>query len=371
MNKIGIITIYSVPNFGSVLQAFASQVILEKLGYDPYIIKYKFPNEFHGNKESFKEKIKKVIYRIGITKNHRKVKNLDRFKNTKFKFTKSYESIEDLKNEDWTNYRALIVGSDQVWNSRFVFGDKAFMLSFAPDKIKKISLASSFAQKKIQDNYLEKYKKYLSRFSALSVREENGINIINKQLAINKNVIVCLDPTLLIDKDDWLNIIPRSHFKKKKPYILLYMWAYAFEPRPYIFDVLLYFQKKLDYDIIALEGFDYTKGIRNKLKIIDATDSTISDFIDYFNQADLVVTSSFHGTAFSLNFSRPLISIVPNNSGDDRQSAILRKLGAENCIINIGEDIETINPYYDTKKVSYNLRIIRENNINWITKNLE
>lgn len=100
------------------------------------------------------------------------------------------------------------------------------------------------------------------------------------------------------------------------------MLTYAFEPRPYIFDVLKYLKEQEDYDIIVLEGYTpITKACG--LNMINKTDSSISEFIDLFANADVVVTSSFHGTAFAVNFGIPVISIVPGDKGDDRQSSLL------------------------------------------------
>ena len=94
---------------------------------------------------------------------------------------------------------------------------------------------------------------------------------------------------MLLSKEEWLETIPRSTFKKKKKYILLYMLTYAFEPRPYIFDILKHMQQQDDYDILALEGYT-PKEDANGLEMIDKTDSSIPEFIDMFANADIVVT---------------------------------------------------------------------------------
>lgn len=110
-------------------------------------------------------------------------------------------------------------------------------------------------------------------------------------------------------------------------YILLYMWCYAFEPRPKIFEALRYWQQKMGCKIVALEGYsDCQCENALNLEIADATDSSITDFLHYFANASLVVTSSFHGTAFAVNYGIPLISVIPEG-GDDRQFSLLEKLG--------------------------------------------
>lgn len=365
--KIGLFTIFQVPNYGSVLQAFATQCLLEKLGHECKIIDYLYPNNWHWNQGAPRPNRIKVYIRKFIPS--RKNKVLEEFRKGYFHYTRRYKDLEDLTNENWSSYDAFAVGSDQVWNYRFLRGDKAFMLSFVPFDKPRFSIASSFAASSIPYIFQEKYKNELSKFRAISVRETNGIDIIQKQLGIDIPVEVILDPTLLLSKDEWLSLIPRSGFKKKRPYILFYMWAYAFEPRPYIFEVVKHFQKEMDCDVIALEGYtpaDKAEGVIMQ----NASSSTLPEFIDLFANSDLVVTSSFHGTAFGLNFNRPLISIVPDNVGDDRQITLLKSVGAENCIANIGTNTTLINPILGPNVVN-RLREIRLTNIGWIKSNIK
>ena len=371
MKKIGLITIYHVPNFGSVLQTYATQILLEKLGMECCIINYRYPNEWHYSKGMPKQSFKAMIGNLfGIRPAHRKANKLIQFKKENFNFTRLYKNLDELKNADWGSYDMFAVGSDQVWKSHFTKGDSAFMLSFVPEEKPRISIASSFASDSIPDAFREKYKKHLSKFNAISVRERNGIDIINKELKIDRTVKVLLDPTLLLTKEEWLNTIPRSAFKKKKKYILLYMLTYAFEPRPYIFDILKHLQQLDDYDIIALEGYT-PKEKANGIEMIDKTDSSIPEFIELFVNADVVVTSSFHGTAFAINFGIPLVSIVPEGNSDDRQSTLLKSLGLECCIANSQTPTSIIRYRYDLENATLNLDNLRRQSIAWIKNSLQ
>lgn len=371
MRKIGLTTIYSVPNYGSVLQAFATQEILKKLNYECHIINYKYPNEWHYRQGAYKPTLKfKIAQLLGLSYHHRKQKRLKNFIKKFFNLTREYSSLEDLKSENWNDYYIIAVGSDQVWNAKYLKGDSVFMLSYLPDNIKRISIASSFALKSIPNEYQKKYKYFLSKFNAISVREPNGIKIINDELSINKNIQVLLDPTLLLSKDDWLNLIPRSKFKKSDKYILFYMLDYAFNPKPYIFEVLSFFTKKLGYKVIALEGYQKID-VKYGIDMLNKTDATIYEFIDLFANADLVITSSFHGTAFGVNFGKPTISIIPSDKGDDRQSGLLSSINLKQCIIPIGTDIEKITPFYDSYIEQKDLENRRKESLEWITANLK
>lgn len=366
--RVGLITIYHVPNYGSVLQTYATQILLEKLGYECDIINYKYPNEYHHSlgrpKQSFKGKIGSLL---GLSASHRKAKKLESFKKRHFNFTKLYSHLNELKKANWDKYDIFVVGSDQVWKSKYTLGDTAFLLSFVPDDKKRISIASSFATNSVPTEYRERYRKHLEKFNAISVRESNGADIIKNELKLQCKAEVVLDPTLLLSKEEWLSIVPRSNFKKKKKYILLYMLTYAFEPRPYIFEVIKHLQAQDDYDVIALEGYT-PKEQALGIEMIDKSDSSIPEFIDLFANADVVVTSSFHGTAFAVNFGIPLISIVPDGNNDDRQSSLLYSVGLEQCIANTEKPTNEIVYIYDVVMAERQLSTLRDKSKEWIKK---
>ena len=143
------------------------------------------------------------------------------------------------------------------------------------------------------------------------------------------------------------------------------MLDYAFDPKPYIYDVLSYFTQETGYKVIALEGYD-NLGTDKNFKMINKTDSSVNDFISLFANASLVITSSFHGTAFAVNFGKPLISLIPNDKGDDRQSTLLKSLNLEQCIVPIGSNIKNINPYYNVEHAQNLLEKERESSLQWI-----
>ena len=370
MKKVALITIYHVPNFGSVLQAYATQMLLENMGLECSVINYKYPNEWHHSLGRPRPTLKTIIgHMFGIKPAHRKANKLMQFKKENFKFTQLYKSLDELKRADWSGYDIFAVGSDQVWKSQFTLSDSAFMLSFIPDDKYRISIASSFATKSIPEKFRDKYKKYLGKFNAISVREKNGIDIVKKELGLECTPQVVLDPTLMLSKEEWLELIPRSSFKKKKKYILLYMLTYAFEPRPYIYDVIKSLQAREDYDVIALEGYTPANQACG-VNMVDKTDSSIPEFIDLFANADVVVTSSFHGTAFAVNFGIPLVSVVPNGNNDDRQSTLLRSVGLDSCIANTDVDIKSMQPSYNVEVIRKNLDALRLQSKEWIRNNI-
>ena len=370
MNKALLVTIFKVPNYGSVLQAYATQYTLENMGWNVKVLNYDHINSewsmAHGvPRQGLKNKIGRLI---GLKPHHRKEKKLMKFTATYLHLTRSYSTHKLIHDQENGKYDLYVVGSDQVWNTRFTNCDPTYLLDFVTDKgAKCISISSSFASKKIDYAYLPVFEKALIKFLHLSVRESNGVSILNT-LGYNHAKLV-LDPTLLLTARQW-NTLRNKDSHKGERYILLYMLTYAFEPRPLVFEVLKYYQNKLGCKIIALEGFSDCQGCTN-LEIEDATDSSVSDFLDLFANATMVVTSSFHGTAFALNYGRPLVSITPSG-GDDRQGNLLAQLELEQCRLDIsgGANLDDLNPFYDITLEQEKLQKLRADSLDWIKQAL-
>jgi hypothetical protein len=369
--KALLVTIFKVPNYGSVLQAYATQQTLENMGIDVEVLDYDHTNSewsvAHGmSRQGLKNKIGRLL---GLKPHHRKAKKLKRFADGYLHLTRPCRNHREIKNVADGSYDLYIVGSDQVWNTRFTNCDPTYyLLDFVTDNTARcISLSSSFASKVIGAAYRPTFEKALKKFSHLSVRENNGVDIL-RGLGHSGAKLV-LDPTLMLSSHQWDALRDKKAYSGEK-YILLYMLTYAFEPRPLIFEVLDYYQKKLGCKIIALDGHEDCCG-QTDLEIEDATDSSISDFLTLFANASLVVTSSFHGTAFALNYGRPLVSVTPSG-GDDRQSNVLVQLGLLQCRLSIsGGDLDGLNPFYDMVEEQKSLQRLRDNSLNWIKQALE
>ena len=370
MKKALLTTIFRVPNFGSVLQTYATQAVLENMGISCFVLNYDHNNSKwarkHGVKgESFKSKIST---RLGVTPLHRKKRKLQLFIAQHLHLTMKYGSFEDIKENEGTDYDVYVAGSDQIWNTKYTNCDPIFLLQFVTGQGKKrISIASSFACDKLDVKYEKVFKKELSVFDGISVREIKGQEVLRSIGITNSHIV--LDPTLLLSRDQWDELAVRPSKPQKAKFILLYMWSYAFEPRPYIYDVLKYYKNKMDCQIIALEGYDKSDKYQRALDVQDATDSSVADFLGYFANAALVVTSSFHGTAFAANYGVPLISVVPSG-GDDRQSSLLELLNLSCCRLAVGESIEHADPFYESKTEQELLDVLRKDSLDWINKQL-
>lgn len=377
MKTVGILTTFRQPNWGSVLQAFSLQYVINKLGYKSTIIDYIYPNEYHYSQGKpkyrhslwyrSKQFIKKILVRLHIMEYKKtKMDLLNSFIEDNMNCTTQIKKKADLK-KILPLFDIYISGSDQIWNPYTMFGDMSYMFDFAPSYSIKIAYASSFSCDKIPMKYESKYHKYLSSYSAISVREQNGVTLAKKYSGLN-NVKLVLDPTLLLDKDAWAKLAAKSNdMELPKHYILFYMLAYTYSPNDKMVELLSYVQEKYRHPIVSLSecpiGFN-----GDFIPLAFKKNVGIYEFLNLFQNADMVVTSSFHGTAFAVNFGKPFIALENGKSrSDDRISSLLNRLGLQEQLIFTNSTIDdNLSPFYDTVVEQQKLDILRQDSLSYL-----
>lgn len=337
MNKksVGIITMHKVWNFGSALQAYATQYAIDSLGYSAELIDYKYPNLEHS---AFQNRIAQTAdlniqqsLRLLLSKIKSKICTKDnnlfeKFYSDNFCCSKSqYFSRLDLHINP-PHYDIYLSGSDQVWNPNYIGFDTTFMLDFVPGQSKKVSFASSFSVSEIPTCFKKLYKPCLESYSYISVRESSGKRII-KELTGKEAQVVC-DPTLLLDASQWLSLVDRSYVKVSEPYLLVYIMGYAYNPYPDIYNYIERVNNELQLPIIYVNAHPGKLG--DKFKEIKVGPLGPNEFLYLVSHASFVVTDSFHGTAFSLNFGRRFISCVKSlTNSDSRMLDLLYIVGED------------------------------------------
>lgn len=364
---IGIITMHRVTNFGSVLQAYALQCAIEKMGYKTEIIDYIYPNNFQ---ESHKHKrwqtiIKEVIIRIFYIffPYNRAAIKFRLFRRRYLKMSSTYKSYYSI-HQSPPFYRLYITGSDQVWNAKFTKGDGTFLLDFASSAAKRISYAASFASETIDPIYRPMFAKFLSQYSDISVRETNSAKIVQSLIGSIPPVVV--DPTLLLDKKEWQALISKYINQTHNDYILVYHLSYSFNNDPDIFvsqlTAHLHNVSKLPVIVIgqlqALQHKDYTTYIRDAGPI---------DFIRFMSGAKLIVTTSFHGTAFAINLEKDFYSVIDPQNGDDRISSLLASLGLTDRAIPIYSTPQQTYCKIDYTNVTIRLKNIKQRSVDFLS----
>lgn len=357
------ITFHKAVNYGAILQTYALQRSILKLGIDNDVIDYDcklISNEYKLiNTKSIKSFIKSLI-----------VFKIYYYKKNKFKsFIKKYIILTNpvtkdiLKSEEFNNkYNFFITGSDQVWNYEITNLDDVYFLNFVKDESKIKSYAASFGISCIPENLRLKYKNYLKRFSSILVRERTGAKLIEN--LIDKKVNVVLDPVLLLNEKEWNKIIFKTKFDNiKDKYILVYMGT------PYI--KLFAENLSIKYNIPI---FNISDLIFKREKKIGNTESKLGpeEFISAIKNAKFVITGSFHAVVFSIIYNKDFFinnKDKTKESRSSRQKDLLDLLEIKDReIFNHDDDTDFVP--IDWNNVNKKLEIERNKSINELKKML-
>lgn len=326
---VAIITMHKVINFGSAMQAYALFFIIQQLGFDALLIDYLYPNDFHKERfvrlpirfNSIYKRLKSKIIFYLLCKRKKQIDNFRSFWMKYFHETIKYNSLQELKNDPPIS-DIYVTGSDQVWNPQTMFGDPAFFLQFGDKKVKRIAYGASFGKNKITRYYKNIYRTYLKDYNYLGIREEDGANFV-KQLT-NRPVSLVCDPTLLLKASDYSLLTKSEPRLISRPYLLAYLLDYAYSPYPAAEKIISKISKLLHLHVVYLICGN-TCGF--KLGSSTITSAGPIQFLRLFQDASYVVTSSFHGTAFSLIYEKPFFSILPSSNDDSRISSLLKDVG--------------------------------------------
>lgn len=367
MKTIGIITIHKIHNYGSVLQAFALQKVCESLGYKVEIIDYNFPNAYQQrNKYSVIRDTQpneprwiKALFASALMRQH---KGIDQFVANHLRLSPNqYLSPDDLAAKSPV-YDVYMTGSDQVWSPRYCNGDPSFLLHFAPEGKKRLSYAASIGSDIIPDELQPLYKLLLSKYEKIAVREKSGCAVIKG--ITGKDAQVVLDPTLLLNKDQWNKLAVPQRLVRSK-YILCYFLNYSFNAFPYVDNLAADIQQKTGYQIVRVARPPHHLYLNNTKYCIGATPQ---EFLALVRDAEMVLTTSFHGTAFAVNYGKPLFTVVQDrNAGDSRQVSLMTDLSLEDKVLSITDsfpEYETFN--YDVNTEQERLNTLRNKSLDYL-----
>lgn len=330
MKKIGILTMHRVQNYGSALQAYALQAYVDKLGYDVELIDYIYPNAKHKQRLPLKRRIKSFLFKLAFCLPLcRKTKRFARFYADYYRCSQQqFPTAESLMAYDYP-YDVLVTGSDQVWNPIHILNDTVFFLPFARPGTSTIAYAPSFSVASIPEEYTATIRPYIEAYDYISVREKSGLDIV-RSLTGREAELVC-DPTLLLTKEEWGALAEQSHYPINGPYILVYVLHYAYNPYPDICNIIAKVQEELQLPLVLLDAPVLDMKFKNARFVKDAGPL---DFLRLMKNASFVITTSFHGTAFALNFGIPFYSVIRDRSGfDTRMTDLIDTVEANRAIV--------------------------------------
>ncbi len=343
MKKIATITFHSSYNYGSHLQAYALQEFIKKISVEPIdykiinlrtqIQKNMYKNIFE--KSGIKNNIKKVLllnYKKDLFK---KSENYEKFLKDRLQVTKEYNSYDELMKEDF-DFDYYISGSDQVWNLQAIDFDWSNYLEFVK-KGKKISYSASFGPKPQTWNEEEKarVRNDLLQFLNLSVREQGSFDNVKELTGIKSEIHV--DPTMLLEKEDWLKIIGDEPILKKD-----YIFFYDLKGREEDIKLVKEISKRLNMPVVITKYMDLKIHFSNFEKHYYCGPV---EFLNLLYNSKLVLSSSFHGNVFSVIFNKPFFAL--NGKNDFRISTMLDKFSLSDRSIVIEEINEKLKKVYD------------------------
>lgn len=294
--KVGIVTLHGYFNYGNKLQNYALKYILEKMGNSVTTTVVENKNVPTSAKTIIKNIVKKIINNK-IVRDIIKDSNNDKRTNIFKEFSRKYlneefyevENKNDLKELNKFDY--FITGSDQVWNPRYYSKLPIYFLTFVSPK-KRLSYAPSISVNELPEVYIEDYKNWLMNMSAISVREKAGARIIKKITGIEAPVLV--DPTMLLNRDEWLEIARPAINRPTTEYILTYFLG---GPTGETKEKIEKLAKQKNMKIINL-GLKHEK---------ETYETGPAEFLDYINNANAFFTDSFHGVVFSIIMQTPFL----------------------------------------------------------------
>jgi hypothetical protein len=371
--KVGIITFHRTTNYGGILQAYALLKTLKEIGYEAEIIDYwpEYREEFHSQlhrnfkKISIIRKIKAIVrYLIKYRRNKIKYKSIFKFLSEHFnvRIQALYRNGEDIP----TIYDAVIYGSDQIWRkynlNSFKGYDDTYFGKFPLNCSKKITYAASMGTIDVDNSDKLILKSLLENLDSISVRELHLQKLIKDEFNLD-STLVC-DPTLLLTKDEWIRLMENKQSALKRPCNKKYILYYNITKSQNGYQIAEYFAKKLNLIIIEIPQ-PVEKSIFGQR---NAGTAGPSEFLNFVYFADYVVSSSFHGVAFSLIFEKQFVAVgMEKNS--NRVQTVLSQLNLEDRFVNSIDQVVSIKPI-NYSSIDHLLAKYREDSISYLKDNL-
>lgn len=369
--KIGIITIFNVTNFGAELQAFSLVHKIRTLGYEAVVINYPYFKNWRRSASGIG-----ADQRFSLTRLFRRVLiygfssilmeypvrfivQLWREKYLRYqRFQKCFVDCRLILNRKGlrkieNNFDLWMVGSDQVWNPNTEDDLSPYLLEWVQGK--KVSYASSFGVSEIPDWFQSKVKASLGSFNFISCREKSGVNIL-KTLGFNDAKQV-LDPTLLLDKVAWQELIA-SVDGVDKGYVLIYNLGRSER----VEEAASKIAKERGMRIVEVSKRPF--GYKRKEGIEYVDDAGPLEFVRLISEANCVVTDSFHGTAFSVNLAIPFYSFInPEKKNNSRILGFLEELNLSHRAFGSASDLVLADNSINYLEVQKQLSSLRDDSV--------
>lgn len=384
--RIGIITYWeSNDNYGQQLQCWALQQYLRELGYSPFLIRFKRWQPKKKGIKKWKSLLKQCIagflYKTRLIRCSNLKQKCDnwtdkeiyrrRFPSFRKKNLKQschiYNDLEQLQRHP-PQAHIYITGSDQVWNYDLKEGElAAYFLQFGEKNVKRVAYAPSIGHSEIPQFYQPVYRSYLQSFDSISVRESSAVDLIKK---LGYDVVNVLDPTMLLDSKNYCRVLKGI---SAKPSVFIYSMNYAsVDDIPFMQVKEYACQKRLPIVVTPGSGYLPAKELFDGVEYLYAT---IPQWIAQIENAELVVTASFHGVVMSIMFHRPFVFTPLRGkyaSSNNRVLNLLDRLDLCDRIWGSGLEIESLaKPAINWIEVEKRLKVLRRTSTDYLIGAIE
>ena len=372
--KVGLITYHSAYNFGSVMQAYATQEVLRSIAGNCEVINYRTAEQkrvyaiFKWEKGA--KFIKSLVKNILIIPTYRN--RVERAKKYEIIIEKLFDlSKEVIEPQDvysmWGKYDLIVSGSDQIWNKHSnelenVSWDymKPYLLSGY--KGKKVSYASSLTN--MSDDEIAYILPDIKTFNYISFREEKTAKKLRDEFGVENSSV--LDPTFLLTKEEWVRKLSLKH-EESNDYILFYVLSRRSEIK-HMMSVVKEIGKKTGKKVKMISPLA-TSSSGHGVEVLEEVDPI--DFMNLIYNASMVVTDSYHGTILSVNLGKDVYSVCKGFPSDFRKIDVLNRLGMSARIISNPEELlaKEYEPI-DYMVVNDKIESLRSESLNYLVKAL-
>lgn len=327
------VTTHRSYNYGGVLQAYALHKIQKDLGIENSLLETSYGKAENKKNNKFPSRaffnliIIDIIKFLYQNRTKKRIKRFDDFVRENIDTTHNYSSMEELRNHP-PKADFYITGSDQVFTVRGPFSYHR-MLQFGQN-IRKYSYAASIADVNWTEKEAQEFCNILKSYSMVSVREKSAKDII--ELITGIKPYVHLDPVFLLDAEEWKKSAGRNIINGK------YILCYPLLGNKNMQKILDELKEKTGYKTVCIQPFPI-KRVKADQYIFDAGPS---EFLSLISNASYVVTTSFHGTAFSLIFHKPFYTLIKNTKSE-RMTDLLEMMNLSDRIYSEKTDINAEN----------------------------
>lgn len=369
--KIAVLSYNFNNNYGGMLQAYAMLEVLKRLNHQPEHLLV--PTISLSKKTRLKQLLKKHFFsrfssRWNVESNKAIIEKNTRYFIDKYITPKTQPIYKKshFSNITKKNYDAYLVGSDQVWRAGvYRYIDYAFFGFVKSDKPIFMSYAASFGVDTwdFTDEQTARFKKQIQRFKGVSVREDSGKKLCKERF--DKDAVHVLDPTMLLEPDDYRKIVNQENEPNHQGKLLTYILD-SNEDKQSAVELI---SRELGYNSFKVNLKQ--QGEINNLE--DMIYPTVTAWLKGFDNAEYVITDSFHGCVFAILFNKPFIAYGNSARGMARFTSLLKMFGLESrLVINKKElNLDKINETIDWESVNTKIKHYKNLSINFLINTLD